>query len=220
MLMAGVTLSISVGPSQKPAGSRSAPASLVTLRPSTTILAPSASPASTYEATLSRCALVTSGPMSASRVPSPVLMVRARSAILATRSSAIGPTVTHAEIAMQRSPADPKPALTIASAARSRSASGRITAWFFAPPSACTRLPAAVPVAYTYCAIGVDPTKDTDLIALFVNNSSTTVLSPCSTLNTPAGRPASAHNAAIHSDAEGSFSDGLSTTVLPAAIAI
>ena len=96
---------------------------------------------------MSRCALVTSGPMSESLVPSPILMVRARSAILATRSSAIGPTATHAEIAMQRSPAEPKPALTIASAARSRSASGRITAWFFAPPRACTRLPCAVPVA-------------------------------------------------------------------------
>jgi hypothetical protein len=39
-------------------------------------------------------------------------------------------------------------------------------------------------------------------------------------LNTPAGRPASAHNCASQIDAEGSFSDGLSTTVLPAAIAI
>src|SRR5712671_363351 len=72
--------------------------------------------------------------MSASPVPSPVLMVRARSAILATRSSAMGPTATQDEIAMQRSPAEPNPALIIASAARSRSASGRITAWFFAPP--------------------------------------------------------------------------------------
>ena len=43
-------------------------------------------------------------------------------------------------------PAEPKPALIIASAARSRSASGRMTAWFFAPPRACTRLPCAVPV--------------------------------------------------------------------------
>src|SRR5215217_769379 len=57
-------------------------------------------------------------------------------------------------------------------------------------------------------------------IALFVSSSSTAVLSPCSTLNTPGGRPASAHSSAIHSDADGSFSDGLSTTVLPAAIAI
>ena len=66
----------------------------------------------------------------------------------------------------------------------------------------------------------MDPTKLTDLIAGLVNSSSTAVLSPCSTLNTPGGRPASAHNSAIHSDADGSFSEGLSTTVLPAAMAI
>ena len=46
---------------------------------------------------------------------------------------------------MHRSPAEPNPALTAASAARSRSASGSTTMWFFAPPSACTRLPARVP---------------------------------------------------------------------------
>jgi hypothetical protein len=33
------------------------------------------------------------------------------------------------------------------------------TKWFFAPPSAWTRLPYAVAVASTYSAIGVDPTK-------------------------------------------------------------
>ena len=36
-----------------------------------------------------------------------------------------------------------------------------------------------------------------------VSSSSTAVLSPCSTLNTPGGRPASAHSSAIHSDADG-----------------
>src|ERR1700676_3558853 len=68
--------------------------------------------------------------------------------------------------------------------------------------------------------MGVDPTKLIDLIAVLVSSSSTTVLSPCSTLNTPGGSPASAHSSATHSDADGSFSLGLSTTVLPAAIAI
>ena len=48
---------------------------------------------------------------------------------------------------MQRSPADPKPADTAASAALSRSASGSTTMWFLAPPSACTRLPCRVPVS-------------------------------------------------------------------------
>ena len=46
---------------------------------------------------------------------------------------------------MHRSPAEPNAADTAASAARSRSASGRTTMWFLAPPSAWTRLPAVVP---------------------------------------------------------------------------
>jgi hypothetical protein len=39
-------------------------------------------------------------------------------------------------------------------------------------------------------------------------------------LKTPSGRPASAHNSAIQFDALGSFSLGLITTALPAAIAM
>ena len=48
---------------------------------------------------------------------------------------------------MQRWPAEPYAAQTSASAAMSRSASGITTAWFFAPPSACTRLPCVVAVS-------------------------------------------------------------------------
>ena len=48
---------------------------------------------------------------------------------------------------MHRSPAEPYAALTAASAAISMSASGRTIMWFFAPPSAWTRLPFAVPVS-------------------------------------------------------------------------
>ena len=94
-----------------------------------------------YDATLSRCTSVISGPMSQPRVPSPVRRVPIRSATFSTNSSAIVSTASTTEIAMQRSPAEPKPALTAASAARSRSASGSTSMWFFAPPSACTRLP-------------------------------------------------------------------------------
>ena len=71
-----------------------------------------------------------------------------------------------------------------------------------------------------YCAIGVDPTKLIDCTTGCVNNPSTASLSPCSTVNTPSGSPASFHSAAIHSAADGSFSLGFSTTALPAAIAI
>ena len=54
----------------------------------------------------------------------------------------------------------------------------------------------------------------------WVSRPSTATLSPLSTLNTPSGRPASVHSPAIHSAADGTFSLGLSTTVLPAAMAI
>ena len=48
---------------------------------------------------------------------------------------------------MHRSPADPQAAPTTASAARSMSASGSTTMWFFAPPSAWTRFPLAAAVS-------------------------------------------------------------------------
>ena len=82
-----------------------------------------------------------------------------RSLIRLTSSSPIGSTATTAEMAMQRSPAEPNPAEVAASAARSRSASGSTIMWFLAPPRAWTRLPALVPLSYTYRAMGVEPTK-------------------------------------------------------------
>ena len=50
--------------------------------------------------------------------------------------------------------------------------------------------------------------------------ASTDSLSPLTTLSTPSGRPASFRSFASQFAADGSFSLGLSTTVLPAAIAI
>jgi hypothetical protein len=64
-----------------------------------------------------------------------------REAIFSMCSSATGSTATSTLIAMHRSPAEPKPAFTAESATRSRSASGSTSMWFFAPPSAWTRLP-------------------------------------------------------------------------------
>ncbi len=170
--------------------------------------------------TRSRCARVMSGPMSVPVRPSPTFSPAMRSAIFGTSWSATAPTATTAEIAMQRSPAEPKPAFTAASAARSRSASGSTTMWFFAPPSACTRLPARVAVSYTYRATGVEPTNETDRTPGCSSSASTATLSPCTTLNTPAGRPASAHNSASQLAADGSFSLGFTITAFPAPIAI
>ena len=49
--------------------------------------------------------------------------------------------------------------------------------------------------------------------------ASTASLSPCTTLNTPGGRPASANRRARHSEADGSFSDGLRMNAFPQAMA-
>ena len=49
--------------------------------------------------------------------------------------------------------------------------------------------------------------------------ASTATLSPCTTLKTPSGSPASLSSSAVNIDADGSFSDGLSTKALPQAIA-
>src|SRR5664279_555692 len=71
-----------------------------------------------------------------------------------------------------------------------------------------------------YLAIGVEPTNETLATSGCSSRVSTAILSPCTTLNTPSGSPASVKSSAIHSDDEGSFSLGFNTTVLPAATAI
>src|SRR6266567_8528374 len=70
-----------------------------------------------------------------------------------------------------------------------------------------------------YVAIGVEPTKLTAEMSGCSRIASTATLSPCTTLKTPSGRPASFSSSATYVDADGSFSDGLSTNVLPHAIA-
>src|SRR6476660_6515391 len=52
------------------------------------------------------------------------------------------------------------------------------------------------------------------------SSASTATLSPCRTLNTPSGSPASFHNAPSQFAVDGSFSLGLRITQLPAAIAM
>src|SRR6187402_377040 len=71
-----------------------------------------------------------------------------------------------------------------------------------------------------YLAIGVDPTKEIDFTSGWLSRPSTASLSPLSTVKTPSGRPASLNSLAIQMAAVGSFSLGLSTAVLPTAIAI
>src|SRR5262245_52548415 len=71
-----------------------------------------------------------------------------------------------------------------------------------------------------YCAIGVEPTNDTAAILGCSSRRSTATLSPCTTLNTPGGSPASASSCAHSIAADGSRSLGFNTNVLPQAIAI
>src|SRR5690606_11162923 len=70
-----------------------------------------------------------------------------------------------------------------------------------------------------YCAMGVEPTNDSASTSGWAISASTATLSPCTTLKTPSGRPASASSSAKRTDADGPRSDGLSTKVLPQASA-
>ena len=65
----------------------------------------------------------------------------------------------------------------------------------------------------------MEPTNETALTLGCVSSASTASLSPCTTLRTPSGRPASFHSAATALTADGSFSLGLMTTALPQAMA-
>src|SRR6202046_5160609 len=68
--------------------------------------------------------------------------------------------------------------------------------------------------------MGVEPTKLTPRTPGWASRASTAGLAPCTTLNAPSGSPGSDSQAASSSDAEGSFSEGLSTKVLPQASAM
>jgi len=91
--------------------------------------------------------------------------------------------------------------------------------WFLAPPSAWTRLPFAEAVEWMYLAIGVDPTKLTAFTSGWSSRPLTATASPCRTLKTPSGRPASVKSSAMRRLTVGSFSLGLRMNVLPQAMA-
>ena len=166
-------------------------------------------------------ALVMTGPMSLfGSLPGATRTFSAAAFSRSSRASATSSTTSATEIAMHRSPAAPNAAPVRCVAARSRSASASTTAWFLAPPRACTRFPWAVAVAWTCFAIGVDPTNDTAETSGCVSSPSTATRSPCSTEKTPSGSPAAFQRRASRSDDDGSRSDGLSTNALPVAMAM
>src|SRR6516165_2144879 len=94
------------------------------------------------------------------------------------------------------------------------------TRWFFALPKACTRLPRFALSLWIYSATGVEPTEDNATTSGCSISASTATLSPCTTLKTPLGTPASRNSSAYRMDADGVRSEGLSTNVLPHAAAI
>jgi len=70
-----------------------------------------------------------------------------------------------------------------------------------------------------YCAIGVEPTKESAFTSGCVSSVSTATLSPCTTLKTPSGRPACLSSSAMNRLGLGSRSLGLRMKALPQAIA-
>ena len=83
------------------------------------------------------------GPTSvASSRPSPTDSASVASTSAGISRSCASPTVTTTEPAMQRWPAAPNAEPMMPLTVWSMTASGMTTMWFFAPPSACTRLPA------------------------------------------------------------------------------
>ena len=91
--------------------------------------------------------------------------------------------------------------------------------WFFAPPSACTRLPFAAAVRYTSRATGAEPTNEMARTSGCAISASTASFAPCTTLSTPSGNPASRKSSARRNPPRGVRSDGFSTYVFPATTA-
>src|SRR2546422_9519766 len=71
-----------------------------------------------------------------------------------------------------------------------------------------------------YRAMGVEPTKLNAATLGCVSSASTATLSPCTTLKTPSGSPASLNSSARRRDADGSRSEGLRTKDFTQAMAI
>src|SRR6185312_4285725 len=71
-----------------------------------------------------------------------------------------------------------------------------------------------------YLAIALEPTNDTAFTRASVSRQSTASFAPCTRFSTPGGRPASCASSTMRTAVRGTLSEGLSTKVLPQAIAI
>mmetsp|Transcript_69395 Transcript_69395/g.185185 ORF Transcript_69395/g.185185 Transcript_69395/m.185185 type:complete len:299 (-) Transcript_69395:230-1126(-) len=214
--MPAATPVTTVGPRKLP---RSNPAT-ATPRPSRASTAPCAREASRMPSARCSACLLIMGPMSTpASAPQPTLRRRA----LSTREgihSAVSPTKTATEIAMQRWPAAPNAAPTMPLRACSLLASGSTTAWFLAPTLHWHRLPREVAARYTCLPTAPLPTKETARTAGWEQRNSTTALPPCRRLKMPGGRPAWEARRAMIMAAVGTFSDGFRMNALPDPTAI
>ena len=109
---------------------------------------------------------------------------------------------------------------TVASRARSRSASAKTTTGFLPPSSKCTRLRVSAPWRMMARPVRVSPTKPMALTSgCSVRARPVVSPMPLTTLTTPGGTPASWTSSARRMAVTGLHSAGLCTTVQPAASA-
>ena len=106
------------------------------------------------------------------------------------------------------------------SAAASRSASSNTTNGALPPSSMCTRLTVPAASRMTLAPVRVEPVTEISATSSWrASTPPTSGPGPGITLSTPGGRPASSARRPSMSAVSGVSSDGLSTTVLPAASA-
>ena len=169
----------------------SVPAGPGSRRPSSTRLADASVEAAASAASiLSLASGETIGQTSVSgSAPAPDARPRAPSASASTSASwrSPSPTATQTEPARQRWPAAPKAEARIAGTAMESSASGITTSEFFAPPSACTRLPLSAQRLAIRRAVEAWPTKETASTPSWPSSASTASRPPCTRLTTPGG---------------------------------
>ena len=124
-------------------------------------------------------------------MPGPISIAEARRTI-SSITCCTSPTATITLAAMQRWPAQPVNESTTACGVNCGSASGTTMRWFFAPPSASTRLPRAAALrVHALAPRRTEPTKATAWMSGCASSASTASLPPWTMEKTPGGTPAS-----------------------------
>lgn len=143
--------------------------------------------------TLSSCAADTSGPkLVSASVGLPTRMRFTRSSTFCVKASLIERCTNTRVPFVQTWPELKKLAVTAMSAARSRSASSNTISGDLPPSSIVTSFSDDAPASdITFLPVSTPPVNDTFAMPGWPVSSAPTEPSPCTTLNTPAGTPAS-----------------------------